>query len=97
MELTAIVGVLSALIGMALTYLAFMRNRDKDVQRSAAESAVISTKLDSINVGVENIRIDMKVEQRERMELSERVTRVEESSKSAHLRINKLEGLMDEN
>ncbi len=90
MELTAIVGVLSALFGMLFTYLAFLKNRDKDVQQSAAESAVISTKLDSINNGVENIRVDMKVEQKARMDLSERVTRVEESSKQAHKRIDEL-------
>ncbi|MED4546471.1 hypothetical protein P9262_22975, partial [Lysinibacillus sphaericus] len=61
------------------------------------ESAVISTKLDSINNGVENIRVDMKVEQKARMDLSERVTRVEESSKQAHKRIDELGDKVYEN
>lgn len=97
MELNVVVAVCSALIGMLFTYLTFMRNRDKDVHARATETAVISTKLDTINTGVENIRIEQKVEQRERMELAERVTRVEESSKSAHLRINKMEDTINEN
>lgn len=94
---TAIIGALGTIIGFLITVATFTRNRDKDVKSGAAEQAIVNTKLDNISNGVESLRVDFKVEQQARAELSERVTRVEESSKQAHHRINKLEGKVDEN
>jgi septal ring factor EnvC (AmiA/AmiB activator) len=74
-----------------LGYLAFKRERDKDVRNEASDSAVIRTKLDNISSGVDSIRIDMKANEKRVSELSERVIRVEESSKQAHKRIDHLE------
>ncbi len=87
-ELTIIIAVASALIG----YFTFQRNRDKDVKSSAAESAVLTTKLDAIGQGVESIRVDMKVSERTIASISERVIRVEEGVKQAHRRVDKIEG-----
>lgn len=85
------IGLICTVVGVVISYFAFTRNRDNDVKKDASENAVISTKLDTIASDVKSIRIDMKTEQLARMELSERVTRVEESSKQAHKRIDKLE------
>lgn len=85
------IALLCTVAGVVISYFGFYRNRDKEIKRDASESAVISTKLDAIGSDVKSIRIDMKTEQLARMELSERVTRVEESSKQAHKRIDKLE------
>lgn len=87
----AIIGAIGTVIGVLISFLTFNRNRDKELKMDASKNAVIETKLDNINQGVESIRIDMKVEQKARMDLSERVTRVEESSKQAHKRIDSLE------
>ncbi|KMY49579.1 hypothetical protein [Peribacillus loiseleuriae] len=85
------IGVLCAIIGAVISFLAFSLNRDKDVKTGASESAVIRTKLDNINSGVESIRIDIKANERRVSELSERVIRVEESSKQAHKRLDNME------
>lgn len=90
------VGIMSALFGMLLTLLAFNRNRDKDVKADAAKTAVIETKLDTISNGVESIRIDFKANEKQMDALSERVTRVEESSKQAHKRIDNLTSFKEE-
>lgn len=90
--LTAAFGAVGTLIGFLITIATYSRNRDKDVENKAAEQAIINTKLDNINGGVESLRVDFKVEQKERAALSERVTRVEESVSSAHKRLNKMEG-----
>lgn len=84
------IGVIGALAGFLISYFGFIRNRDKDVKKDATESAVMTTKLDHISSGVDSIRVDMKVSERRVEEIKERVTRVEESSKQAHLRINQL-------
>lgn len=90
MEIT--VGLISAVFGIVIGYLTFHRNRDKDVKSDATESAVVRTKLDAIGQGVDSIRIDLKANEKQMVHLGERVTRVEESSKSAHRRIDFLEG-----
>ena len=86
--ITAVFGAIGTVIGFLITIATFTRNRDKDVQRKAAEQATINTKLDTINGGVESLRVDFKVEQKERAVLAERVVRVEESVSSAHKRID---------
>ena len=90
--IAAVFGAIGTVIGFLITVLTYTRNRDKDVKSKAAEQATINTKLDTINGGVESLRVDFKVEQKERAALSERVTRVEESAKQAHRRIDELGG-----
>lgn len=85
------IGIVSALIGILITVLTFSRNRDKDVKTDATESAVVRTKLDNINNGVESIRIDIKANEKRVADLNERVIRVEESAKQAHKRMDSLE------
>jgi septal ring factor EnvC (AmiA/AmiB activator) len=83
--------ILCAAGGLIIGYLAFRRDKDNDVRNDASESAVIKTKLDNISSGVDSIRIDMKANEKRVSDLSERVIRVEESSKQAHKRIDKIE------
>lgn len=91
------IGVLIAVGSFIISYLTLNRNRDKDVKNDASDSAVIRTKLDNINSGVESIRIDIKAQEMRVTGLSERVIRVEESSKQAHKRLDKMEGITHEN
>lgn len=87
----ALLGAVSTVFGMVITYFTFMRGRDKNIKHDAQENAKISTKLDHISQGVDTIRIDLKSNEKEINRVAERVTRVEESSRSAHKRIDKLE------
>lgn len=91
MEMNILIGLVCTVIGAMIGVASFTRNRDKDVRSDATESAVIRTKLDSINQGVESIRIDIRANEMRVSELSERVIRVEESSKQAHKRLDKIE------
>jgi hypothetical protein len=75
-------------VGGLIALLTFNKNRDKDVRTDATESAVIRTKLDNIYIGVDSIRTDIRVNESRVVELSERVIRVEESTKQAHKRID---------
>lgn len=68
-----------------------MRTRDKDVKTDARESGELKAQLNTIISGVANIQIDIKANERRTNELSERVIRVEESSKQAHKRIDSIE------
>jgi molybdopterin-biosynthesis enzyme MoeA-like protein len=69
------------------------QSREKnEVKTDATREAVIETKLDNISNGVDNIRIDLRANERQIGEVREWVTRVDESAKQAHKRIDKIEG-----
>ncbi len=89
-----IIGAFGTLSGFVISYLSFQRNRDREIKSraagSATESAVVRTKLDAIGQGVDSIRIDLKANEKQMVHLGERVTRVEESTKQAHKRIDNI-------
>ncbi|MDU4890949.1 MAG: hypothetical protein E6344_18390 [Clostridium sp.] len=85
------VGVICTLLGAILSYLSFQRNKGHDIRADTREEAETRTKLDYISKGVDDIRLDIKSQQREMQELKERVIKNEESTKSAHKRIDGLE------
>jgi septal ring factor EnvC (AmiA/AmiB activator) len=85
------IGFLCLLVGTFIGFLTFNRNRDKDVRSDASESAVIRTKLDAIGQSVDSIRIELRANEQRWNSLSETVIRVEESTKQAHKRIDKIE------
>ncbi|WP_150112247.1 hypothetical protein [Clostridium hydrogeniformans] len=54
-------------------------------------NAYLSTRLDYISKGVDDIRLDIKAQDRQIADMNSRLIRVEESSKSAHKRIDTIE------
>jgi septal ring factor EnvC (AmiA/AmiB activator) len=91
LSVDVLVGLICAVLGLIVGFLTFNRSRDNDVKTDASESAVIKTKLDNISAGIDSIRIDIKANEKRVSELSERLIRVEESSKQAHKRIDHIE------
>ncbi|OLN21728.1 hypothetical protein BTO30_13405 [Domibacillus antri] len=86
----ALVGLVCTVVGVLLGILTFGRNRDKDIRQDAADAATIRTKLDHISSGVDSIRVDFKATVQRVEDLTERVTRVEESAKQAHKRLDNM-------
>lgn len=93
MELTILISLLSGLVGIIIGIATFNRNRDKDVKQDAARQAVMETKLDAISSGVLTIQVDLKAHEKKWDDMDTRLVRVEESSKSAHKRIDSLTGV----
>ncbi len=79
------------LLGAVLSFLTFQRNKGHDIRADTREEAETRTKLDYISKGVDDIRIDFRTQQRDIQALKERVIKNEESTKSAHKRIDGLE------
>lgn len=84
-------GVLIAVGGFLISYLTYQLNKQKEVKTDTAQDAQIKAQLDYIGKGVDDIRIDLKANERQIGQLGERVTRVEESAKQAHKRLDNLE------
>lgn len=83
--------LLCTIIGAVIGYLTFQRNTKTDVRQDTRDSTSVAVKLDYISKGVDDIRLDIKSTNREVDRLKEQVARHDESLKSAHKRLDKLD------
>jgi hypothetical protein len=84
-------GIIIAVGGLLLSYLTYQFNKVKETKSESRQDAKIQAQLDYIGKGVDDIRIDLKANERQMVALGERVTRVEESTKQAHKRLDTVE------
>ncbi|WP_019779247.1 hypothetical protein, partial [Streptococcus sobrinus] len=66
-------------------------NRSKEVKADVQQSADVKAELVYISKGVDDIRHDIRAKETQMILLGERVTRVEESAKQAHRRLDNME------
>ncbi|TPE70684.1 hypothetical protein [Halalkalibacterium halodurans] len=85
-------GVIIAFLGLVVSYQAYQLNRTKGVKTDTQESAEVKAELVYIRRGVDDIKIDLRANKEQISRMGERLTRVEESTKSAHHRIDQLKG-----
>lgn len=89
--MTIELGLLIALFSVIISFLGYSLNKQKETKSESRQDAKIQAQLEYIGKGVDDIRIDLKANEKQIGALSERVTRVEESSKQAHKRLDNLE------
>lgn len=90
------VTLLCTIAGALLGYMTYKKKTEQDIEQDASQKALLSAKLDYISKGVDDIRLDFKAQDKSIKDLDIRVTRCEESTKSAHHRIDTLEYKGDE-
>lgn len=88
--MTVEVGILISVLGVIIAYQGYQLNKQKETKSDSRQEAKLQTQLDYISKGVDDIRIDLKANEKQMVALGERVTRVEESAKQAHKRIDNL-------
>lgn len=86
--------VAAAVSGIVLGWLGRSRTINQDIAQQASTDALQRADVEYIKRGVDDIRLEQKAQGKRIDELSERVTRVEESAKQAHKRLDRLD---DEN
>ncbi|MBP1905862.1 hypothetical protein J2Z32_002510 [Paenibacillus turicensis] len=91
MEFSVILAVITALSGMALGWMGRTRTIRQDAAQDAGTVTALQTDLEYIRRGVDDIRLDQRVQAQRLDALSERVTRVEESTKQSHKRLDRLD------
>jgi hypothetical protein len=84
--------VIIAVIGCALSIATFYWGRQSAAKTDAREMGKIITKLETIESGISEIKLDQKSQADSYTRIIERVTMVEASCASAHKRIDKLPG-----
>lgn len=90
-EIGTLIGLLVGMSGVVFGYLNYKRFCKKDIAEESIDSGELKADINYIRRGVEDIRIDMKAQEKRFGELTERVARVEERAKSAHHRIDGIE------
>jgi outer membrane murein-binding lipoprotein Lpp len=90
MDVTTI-GIICTIVGAVIGISTYKRTVTKDIQNETKESAIMATKLDFISQGVNNIQVKMEAQETKFEAMNERITRVEESTKSAHKRLDDIE------
>ncbi|MDU4415217.1 hypothetical protein GKD08_04110 [Paeniclostridium sordellii] len=83
--------LLCTITGAMLGYMSYKKKNEKDIEDDASQKTVVATKLDYISKGVDDIRLDIKAQDTKISNVIERLIKVEESTKSAHHRIDTIE------
>lgn len=88
-------GTMIALGAVLVSIIGLLLSTRKDTRQDAAGTARMETKIDGIATGVEDIRVEMRTTRERVNGLSERLSAVESSCKSAHHRLDQLEARHD--
>lgn len=89
--MTVELGIVFTILSLAVAVQGYQLNKNKSLKDDGAQTAQVSAQLQYISKGVDDIRIDIKANEKQMQVMGERVTRVEESQKSLHKRVDKLE------
>ncbi|OOM82505.1 hypothetical protein CLPUN_02070 [Clostridium puniceum] len=90
-EVNIIIGMASTLIGILVGAIGLKRTFKNDVKEESNSQTKFEMQLNYISRGIDDIRLELKAQDNKINRLSEKVARLEESSKSAHKRIDDIE------
>lgn len=93
---TVSIAILISISSVAMTFLSFRRNAKKDNESDIENKVKMNMKLDQLCNTTNSIAIDIKDVNKGMQSLNERVARVEQSTKSAHHRIDEHLGIIKE-
>lgn len=79
-----------------ITYIAFVRNRDKDKESNVKHDATVLTEIGYIKANTDEIKAEQKEQRKTNTEFVTRLTDVEASAKQAHKRLDHIEKRMDQ-
>lgn len=85
------VALICSILGAIIGVLGFIRLSKADAKEETSSFTRVETKLDYIGKDVSDIKVDFRTQAKQISDIEQRVTRVEESTKSAHHRIDGLE------
>lgn len=90
-DITVIIGMVCTVIGAFIGIWKAKKDRDRDTREDAARDTTVNVKLEYISKGIDDIRIDNKVRDKQMLNFTERLVAVEKSAASAHHRLDNLE------
>jgi len=83
--------IICSIVGALIAVSGSSRTSKKDSREDTRANTRLESKVDYVSKGVDDIKLDMRDQGRQINDVAERVTRIEEATKSAHKRIDELE------
>lgn len=90
METGTIISLVIAACALIFTALSFKRTSNQDTSASAAERATVAADLQYIRGGIDEIKVENRVIKTDIVDLKTKVVEIEQSTKSAHKRLDDL-------
>lgn len=91
-DIPILISFLSLCVAAVVGIISIKRNQTDDDKKEASEMTTLIVKLENINNGVNEIKSDMRNMRNDIQDLRDRLIIVEQSTKSAHHRLDGLEG-----
>lgn len=91
-DVPILISFLSLCVAAGVALINTKRNRSTDDRKEASEMTTLIVKLENINNGVNEIKSDMRNMRNDIQDLRDRLIIVEQSTKSAHHRLDSLDG-----
>lgn len=92
LSITAAISAAAAISGIVLGWLGHARTARNDAEKEGLEDGELRAQVNYIARGVDDLRVEIRAANQRYDTLAERLTRTEESVKSAHKRLDRLEG-----
>lgn len=90
-DVVVLTSVIGTVVGVVAGTYGMKKSADNSIKSRTEEQISVSTKLDYVVQGLNEIKVDLKSQANRIQELSERVIIVEESTKLAHHRLDTLD------
>lgn len=91
MDALGIIGCVVGILGAVFGLVAMLRNKKTDDTSAGEKHGVVLTELGYIKKGIDGIEKRLEKQETQYIDVVTHLTKVEESAKQAHLRIDKLE------
>lgn len=95
-NIITLIGVVGTACGIIFGYLGYRKGLQKDSLENGKNNGVLMSDVGYIKAGVDDLKRKQETAEARHFALAERVTKVEESSKQAHKRIDRLENVREE-
>ena len=90
MPTETIISLAVAICALVFTALSFRRTQNRDTSESATERATMTADIRYIRSSIDDIKLDNKSIQKDISELKTKVVEIDQSTKSAHKRLDDL-------
>ncbi len=84
----ALIGGVAAISAIVAAWVGYGRGAKKDIVKDSRTDGALHQDVEYIKRGVDDIRFEQRAMRKDMTDLTERVAKVEESTKSAHKRID---------
>jgi hypothetical protein len=91
-DIQVFISIIATLGGFLLAYFTFSRNKAKDEKSEGQVTGQVLTELGYIKGGIDDIKAEQREQRKINTEFYSRLSAVEASTKSAHHRIDRIEG-----